>query len=410
MAELHSNIYYKHSSPEITGKIESIFFECNGDEDKIKSIASSINPEIGSALADELINFVINPVHDLSAESINKNNGYTIAHFVHGRMGDENLEQILIFLYSLVPDIHAQAWGCGDDDPWEFWLKHENGNLIRKDDEPTMEKEEDQEILNTIYAWWHVSMPDTINEGLLNDDQDIDLDNEYIVFTGKMTQGTREQMEELAEEYGANIQKSINKKTTLLVVGDRPGNSKLNKAKNLNVRIVTESEFNDIAGSDSVDEDEEAVANLSDFHGFESLKNLHTDKASEALQLLGKNSFSGVPFTMLKELSKTGVEANESTKHVSIYVSQGSIGACFLIPDYSGGLDVDFNDVATVALSFDLTTKEEIQDLIDKNLDKMHDGIKWEWEIDDFKCELEIRLSPATDNTLFYKCDYKPKN
>ena len=57
---------------------------------------------------------------------------------------------------------------------------------------------------------------------------------------------TREEMEELAEEYGAMVQKSINGKTTILVVGKKPGASKLDKAKELNVRIISEVEFNNI--------------------------------------------------------------------------------------------------------------------------------------------------------------------
>ena len=53
-------------------------------------------------------------------------------------------------------------------------------------------------------------------------------------------------MEELAKDCGAIVQKSVNSKTTLLVVGEKPGASKLNKAKELNVRIVSETEFNNI--------------------------------------------------------------------------------------------------------------------------------------------------------------------
>ncbi len=82
-----------------------------------------------------------------------------------------------------------------------------------------------------------------LKEGFLNE---IDLEEEYIVFTGKMENGSREEMEELAEDYGANVQKSINGKTTILVVGAKPGASKLNKAEELNVRIISESEFNNI--------------------------------------------------------------------------------------------------------------------------------------------------------------------
>lgn len=73
---------------------------------------------------------------------------------------------------------------------------------------------------------------------------ELEFDDEFIVFTGKMAHRTRDEMAELAEEHGAKVQKSINGKTTILVVGAKPGNSKLSKAEEFGVRIFTESEFN----------------------------------------------------------------------------------------------------------------------------------------------------------------------
>ena len=240
MAELHSNVYYKHNDPEVMQKLNSLFYECNGDEEKIIEIAQSLNVGEGKKLAQILIELVDEPKYDLNAESLENVDGYSIAHFVHGSMGDEIVEAIVQFVNLLVPNTHAQAWGCGDDDPWEYWIKYEDGNLVRKDDEPLMDDVEDEDIKNTIYKWWHESMPSSVREGFLNE---INLEDENIVFTGKMEQGTREEMEELAEELGANVQKSINGKTTILVVGGKPGGTKLAKAKELNVKIITEKEF-----------------------------------------------------------------------------------------------------------------------------------------------------------------------
>ncbi|MES9858770.1 MAG: BRCT domain-containing protein [Sedimenticola sp.] len=247
MAELHSNIYFKHKDPKVMSLLDSLFYESKGNEEKISSICETLSPPNGTVLSKELIGFVDEPQHDLDAESLEKNEGYSVCHFVHGSAGDDIVGKIIEFLYSLCPEIHAQAWGCGDDDPWEYWFKFEGGALKRKDDEPLMDEDdedgEDEEIKNTIYAWWHETMPESIKEGFLNE---IDLEEEYIVFTGKMENGSREEMEELAEDYGANVQKSINGKTTILVVGAKPGASKLNKAEELNVRIISESEFNNI--------------------------------------------------------------------------------------------------------------------------------------------------------------------
>ncbi len=240
MAELHSNIYYKHDDSSKMEILDSLFYESKNDLDKLPSLCGSINPLNGASLAKELISFVGEPEYDLDAESLNKIDGYSVCHFVHGSGGDYIVGEIIKFLYSLCPEIHAQAWGCGDDDPWEYWFKFENGLLKRKDDEPEMDEDEDEEIKNTIYAWWHDSMPDSIKEGFLNE---MDIEGEFIVFTGKMQNGTREEMEELAGDSGAFVQKSINSKTTILVVGEKPGASKLNKAKELNVRIISEFEF-----------------------------------------------------------------------------------------------------------------------------------------------------------------------
>jgi len=248
MAELHSNIYFKHEDSNVMSLLDSLFFESEGIEEKISTICRDLNPSDGYSLSQKLISFVDEPKYDLSAESLVKTEGYSVCHFVHGSSGDEIVGKIVEFLYAISPGIHAQAWGCGDDDPWEYWFKFENGALKREDDEPIMDEDddedgEDEEIKNTIYAWWHDSMPNSIQEGFLNE---VDLDDEYIVFTGKMENGTREEMEELAEDYGANVQKSINGKTTILVVGAKPGASKLSKAENLNIKIITESEFNNI--------------------------------------------------------------------------------------------------------------------------------------------------------------------
>ena len=67
-----------------------------------------------------------------------------------------------------------------------------------------------------------------------------------IVFTGKMLKGAREEMEAGAEALGAKCQKSVNKKTNLLVVGEKVGQTKLQKAKALNIEIKTEDEYLDL--------------------------------------------------------------------------------------------------------------------------------------------------------------------
>ncbi len=170
MAELHSNIYYQHDNPATMQALDTLFLETRGDEAQIRSIAASLNPQDGAALAQDLIDIVDTPEHDLGAESIRCLAGYSVAHFVHGSAGDEFVEAIVGFLHRLVPGLHVQAWGCGDDDPWEFWFKVEGDEILRQDDEPYSDPEQDEQIRTEIYPWWHAGMPEEIKEGFLNDE------------------------------------------------------------------------------------------------------------------------------------------------------------------------------------------------------------------------------------------------
>jgi DNA ligase (NAD+) len=64
-----------------------------------------------------------------------------------------------------------------------------------------------------------------------------------LVFTGTMRQGGREEMKKQAKSLGAKVGESITGKTDLLVCGDKVGATKLNKARELGVRIVSEEEY-----------------------------------------------------------------------------------------------------------------------------------------------------------------------
>ena len=57
-----------------------------------------------------------------------------------------------------------------------------------------------------------------------------------------MTQFTRQEARDLVESNGGKVSSSISKKTSYLVSGEKSG-SKLDKAKNLNVTILSETEL-----------------------------------------------------------------------------------------------------------------------------------------------------------------------
>jgi DNA ligase (NAD+) len=62
------------------------------------------------------------------------------------------------------------------------------------------------------------------------------------VFTGSLAKRSREEAGELVLQHGGKLSNSVSKKTDYVVVGSDPG-SKLDKAKDLNVQVLTESEF-----------------------------------------------------------------------------------------------------------------------------------------------------------------------
>jgi DNA ligase (NAD+) len=64
-----------------------------------------------------------------------------------------------------------------------------------------------------------------------------------IVFTGKMNQGSRDQMQKEATQLGAQVQGSVSAKTDLLVCGESMGASKKSKAEKLDVEMISEDDY-----------------------------------------------------------------------------------------------------------------------------------------------------------------------
>ena len=71
-----------------------------------------------------------------------------------------------------------------------------------------------------------------------------------IVFTGDMSK-SRGEMRATAIRYGAESPTSISGKTNILVIGEEAGKSKLKKAKQLGIEIITEQEFWDIINKET---------------------------------------------------------------------------------------------------------------------------------------------------------------
>jgi len=68
------------------------------------------------------------------------------------------------------------------------------------------------------------------------------LAGQSIVFTGTLGQLTRSEAQQMARDLGADVNESVSKQTSLVVVGENPG-SKADKAQKLGVKILTETQF-----------------------------------------------------------------------------------------------------------------------------------------------------------------------
>ena len=67
------------------------------------------------------------------------------------------------------------------------------------------------------------------------------------MFTGTFTNNSRSELKSLAESMGAKIVSNISKKTDFLVVGSqKPTARKINEAKDLNIKILMENDWNKI--------------------------------------------------------------------------------------------------------------------------------------------------------------------
>ena len=71
--------------------------------------------------------------------------------------------------------------------------------------------------------------------------------NAYVI-TGTLERFSREQAAAALEQLGAKVTNSVSKKTTGLIVGDEPGNSKLTKAQREGVTLLTESDLVELLG------------------------------------------------------------------------------------------------------------------------------------------------------------------
>jgi len=69
-----------------------------------------------------------------------------------------------------------------------------------------------------------------------------------VVATGKLTNFTRDGINKIISSLGATAGSSVTRKTDYVICGERPG-SKLTKARELGIPVLTEQEFLDMASA-----------------------------------------------------------------------------------------------------------------------------------------------------------------
>ena len=82
-------------------------------------------------------------------------------------------------------------------------------------------------------------------EALEEESTDLRFDGKIFVLTGSLDSFSRKEAEEIIEKFGGKTSGSVSKKTSFVLAGEDSG-SKLTKAKELGIRVITEDEFKDM--------------------------------------------------------------------------------------------------------------------------------------------------------------------
>ena len=69
------------------------------------------------------------------------------------------------------------------------------------------------------------------------------LNNKTFMFTGKLSGISRAEAKSLIEENSGSIVSNVSKKLNYLIIGEKPTTRKVNEAKNLNIKIISQSEL-----------------------------------------------------------------------------------------------------------------------------------------------------------------------
>jgi NAD-dependent DNA ligase (contains BRCT domain type II) len=67
--------------------------------------------------------------------------------------------------------------------------------------------------------------------------------NNTFMFTGKLSNMSRAEAKSLVEENSGSVVSSVNKKLNYLIIGEKPTNRKVQQAKELGIKILSQKEW-----------------------------------------------------------------------------------------------------------------------------------------------------------------------
>ncbi len=111
-----------------------------------------------------------------------------------------------------------------------------------------------QVVAESILAWFsdedNISMLNEMRElgvkPLDEDGKNLPLTGQSYIVTGTLVSMGREEAEDKLRSLGATVTSTVTKNTTALIVGEKPGKSKIEKAAKFNIKTINEQEFLDI--------------------------------------------------------------------------------------------------------------------------------------------------------------------
>ena len=82
-----------------------------------------------------------------------------------------------------------------------------------------------------------------------NDTSNLPLAGKSYIISGTLSNLGREEAEDKLRALGATVTSSVTKNTTALIVGEKPGKSKTEKAEKLGIPIIGEAEYHELLNS-----------------------------------------------------------------------------------------------------------------------------------------------------------------